>query len=398
LFSSLGESMGLNGKPVRLETCLAAFCAPETLEGKDRYKCERCNQLVDSRKTLKFKELPQVLCLQLKRFRHESYFSSKIGTHVFFPIDNMDMSTYLHSAASDETKRETRYYLSSVISHRGTFSGGHYIAYCRNLVTGQWLEFDDSIVTVVSEEEVSKVQAYALFYSLVDWNARSEREEWIATINEADPKGTEGVYVSREWYNRWLTMADPGPLDNGELVCSHGSLFCEKLVNPSDLVQFIPTSVYSALASRHGEISNMPPLKDPSNCQQCIDEEDALNARRKREEKDIQALDTSKIELGEFWYLISSEWLVSWGQFKSGTGAPPGPISNDHLMRDNEPRLNLLRGAHYRGVNRNVWQYFYRIYGGGPMLVRKSINIYGPSLEDQQVDSTDEMYVDVVGQ
>ncbi|PJF16913.1 Doa4p [Paramicrosporidium saccamoebae] len=398
LFSSLGESIGLNGKPVKLETCLAAFCAPETLEGKDRYKCEKCNSLVDSKKSLKFKELPQVLCLQLKRFRHESYFSSKIGTHVLFPIDNMDMSPYLHPAASEESKRETRYYLSSVISHRGTFSGGHYVAYCRSLAAGQWLEFDDSTVTVVSEEEVAKVQAYTLFYSLVDWNARREREEWVSIISEAKPEETDGVYISREWYNRWCTMAEPGPLDNSELVCPHGYLSCEALVDPVELVQFLPIDAYNALSSRHGEVSEIAPLKSPVVCAQCIEEEKALDARRKQEEKDIQSLDTSAIKPGEFWYLISSEWLVAWGQFKSTCAPPPGPISNDRLMRGTEPRPNLLRGTHYRGVNRNVWHYFHGVYGGGPVLVRKSINIYGPEPERQEVDSSDEVYVDVVGQ
>lgn len=400
IFSSIGESIGLNGKPVKLETCLAAFCASETLEGKDRYKCEKCNQLVDSKKSLKLIELPQVLCIQLKRFRHESYFSSKIGTHVLFPMDNMDVSPYLHAAASERSKAETRYYLLAVISHRGTFSGGHYIAYCRNLASGQWIEFDDSNVTVVSEEEVSKVQAYTLFYALVDWNSRREREDWVKQVSKVTPETCpDGVFVSKEWYNRWLTMADPGPMDNSELACSHGGLHPEKLVDPVEMLQFLPLDAYNYFVSRHGEVSNWAPLKSAKVCKKCIEEEEALDARRHQEGKDIQALDTSAIKPGEFWYLISSDWLVNWGQFKSGLGPPPGAISNDSLMNGKEPRTNLLRGTHYRGVNRTVWNYFYKIYGGGPLLARKSINIYGPEPEQKDLDSgTDEAYVDVVGQ
>lgn len=432
-FNTLGETIGLNGKPVKLETCLSAFCAPETLEGKDRYRCERCNRLVRSKKSLKFKELPQVLVLQMKRFRHESYFSSKIGTHVIFPTDSLDLTPYLHDAASESTRQETRYYLTGLISHRGTFGGGHYVAYCRHSTTGQWLEFDDSIVSTVSEEDVAKVQAYVLFYSLVDWNARKEREEWAPTIRDDPPPvereepepSTEtpsnglrtsprlerrkrasqqlrpGVYVSKQWLNRWATMAHPGPIDNGELLCTHGALAPEKTVDPCDLVQFVPQATYDFLVLRHGECSGREPAREPTPCHQCIEEERALDERRKREERDIQALDTSTIKAGEFWYLISADWLVAWGQFKMGTGPPPGPISNDRLMVDEtNPRPNLIRGTHYRGINRRVWEYFVRAYGGGPIIIRKTINIYAaaPDLGSNETGTTSEdLYVDVVG-
>lgn len=447
-FNTLGESIGLNGKPVKLETCLSAFCAPETLEGKDRYRCERCSRLVRSKKSLKFKELPQVLVLQMKRFRHESYFSSKIGTHVIFPTDCLDLTPYLHDAASESTRQETRYYLTGLISHRGTFGGGHYVAYCRHSTTGQWLELDDSIVSLVNEEDVAKVQAYILFYSLVDWNARKEREEWAPTIRddplvvegeeakekekeekEKDKKESEfstetkpnnlrtsprlerrkrasqqpspGVYVSKQWLNRWATMAHPGPIDNGELLCSHGALAPEKTVDPRDLVQFVPQSTYDFLVLRHGECSGREPAREHTPCRQCIEEERAIDERRKREERDIQALDTSTIKAGELWYLISADWLVAWGQFKTGTGPPPGPIGNDRLMVDEtNPRPNLIRGTHYRGINRRVWEYFVRAYGGGPTIVRKTINIYAaaPDLGSNEAGATSEdLYVDVVG-
>jgi ubiquitin carboxyl-terminal hydrolase 20/33 len=400
LFSSIGESFGINGKPVKLETCLGAFSAPEILDGKDRYKCEKCNRLVDSKKTLKFKELSQILCIQLKRFRHESYFSSKIGTHVVFPIDSLDMRPFLHEDASEKTKKETRYYLSSIITHRGSFGSGHYIAYCRHLGTNQWLEFDDSSVTVVSEEEISKVQVYAMFYSLVDWNSRKEREEWAPKITEAVPEKDKGVYISQLWYNRWCTMSDPGPMDNSEIICPHGSLLPEKLVNAVELVQYVSNDVYEYFVKRHGESSGVPPLQDAVECERCMEEDRQLDIRRKREEKDISALDTSTLKAGEHWYLIASEWLVQWGQFKSGDGLPPGPISNESLMGENGPLPDLIRGLHYRGVNRRVWDYFHRAYGGGPIIMRRSINIYGPSPEPvgRDNESGDDVYVDVVGQ
>ncbi len=60
LFTSIGESLGISGKDVKLETALMNFCSPELLDGKDRYLCEHCKELVQSTKTLSLKCLPQV--------------------------------------------------------------------------------------------------------------------------------------------------------------------------------------------------------------------------------------------------------------------------------------------------------------------------------------------------
>jgi hypothetical protein len=40
--------------------------------------------------------LLQILCIHLKRFRHEFAFSSKINSYVLFPLEGLDMRPYLH--------------------------------------------------------------------------------------------------------------------------------------------------------------------------------------------------------------------------------------------------------------------------------------------------------------
>ncbi len=65
-----------------------------------------------------------------------------------------------------------------------------------------------------------------------------------------------------------------------------------------------------------------------------------------------------------------------------GTGRgslPPGPISNHLLLKQNgDPIQNLRPGrvGHYRGINVKVWSVFLGIYGGGPLLRRKTLDIY----------------------
>lgn len=67
---------------------------------------------------------------------------------------------------------------------------------------------------------------------------------------------------------------------------------------------------------------------------------------------------------------------------------PPGPISNNKLYKDNgassELRPKLKPVAHYRGINDKVWCIYYKIYGGGPIIVRQRVNIYEEALVPPQ--------------
>lgn len=63
---------------------------------------------------------------------------------------------------------------------------------------------------------------------------------------------------------------------------------------------------------------------------------------------------------------------------------PPGPISNDDLFikvidgKDATTQIKdgLELNKHYRGVNKEVWQIFHRMYGGGPIVIREELDIY----------------------
>ena len=98
--------------------------------------------------------------------------------------------------------------------------------------------------------------------------------------------------------------------------------------------------------------------------------------KRAREEGDVTRLDSTKIGDGQVWYLICSDWLRRWHAFKAG-GEPPGPITNDRLvLPDGTPRENLRKALDYRGVNGDVWNYLFTIYGGGPVIQREVIDVY----------------------
>lgn len=180
-FNSIGEAFGF-GSPVFLEDCLQSFCQAELLDGGDKYWCEKCRIHVVSRKTLKIERSPEILCVQLKRFKHEGYFSSKINTQVLFPLEDLDLNPFLSHQNSD---LEAKYDLFGIISHRGSFNGGHYVSYCKNYETGQWFEYDDSHVTPFTEKAVASVPAYILFYRLRSaWGSQQKLAELALNLTK----------------------------------------------------------------------------------------------------------------------------------------------------------------------------------------------------------------------
>jgi hypothetical protein len=53
-----------------LEAALERFCAEETLDGDNMYKCQRCQQLVRAYRSTRIDVAPNVLQICLKRYRH----------------------------------------------------------------------------------------------------------------------------------------------------------------------------------------------------------------------------------------------------------------------------------------------------------------------------------------
>jgi ubiquitin C-terminal hydrolase len=84
----------------------------------------------------------------------------KITTKVKFPM-TLDFTLYCGETCID-LQREMRYDLFGVIVHKGTLSGGHYIAFVKR--HGQWYIFNDELYEPVTESMVLQQEAYLLFY------------------------------------------------------------------------------------------------------------------------------------------------------------------------------------------------------------------------------------------
>jgi ubiquitin C-terminal hydrolase len=97
----------------------------------------------------------------LKRFKADY---RKIKTMIDYPVKNLDISPWIEGRDESNTYR---YDLYAVCLHTGTAEYGHYKAYCKHFVSGDWFEFDDGTVQKILESDVVTPSAYMLFYRRV---------------------------------------------------------------------------------------------------------------------------------------------------------------------------------------------------------------------------------------
>ncbi|KAJ6652281.1 hypothetical protein lerEdw1_012767 [Lerista edwardsae] len=359
------------GPVVTLEDCLAAFFAADELKGDNMYSCERCKKLRNGVKYCKVLRLPEILCIHLKRFRHEVMYSFKISSHVSFPLEGLDLRPFL---AKESVSQITTYDLLSVICHHGTAGSGHYIAYCQNVINGQWYEFDDQYVTEVHETVVQNAEAYVLFYRKSSEEAVRERQKVVSLATMKEP-GLLQFYISREWLNKFNTFAEPGPITNHTFLCAHGGIPPNKYHYIDDLVVILPQNVWEYLYNRFG---GGPAVNHLYVCSVCQVEIEALAKRRRVEidtfiklNKAFQAEESPGVI-----YCISMQWFREWEAFVKGKdNEPPGPIDNSRIaVAKGGGHLQVKQGADYGQISEETWAYLSTLYGGGPEIaIRQNV-------------------------
>uniref|UniRef100_A0A1A8E3B4 Ubiquitin carboxyl-terminal hydrolase n=1 Tax=Nothobranchius kadleci TaxID=1051664 RepID=A0A1A8E3B4_NOTKA len=364
------------GPVVTLQDCLAAFFARDELKGDNMYSCEKCKKLRNGVKFCKMQNLPEILCVHLKRFRHELMFSTKIGTHVSFPLEGLDLQPFL---AKDSSAQTTNYDLLSVICHHGTASSGHYIAYCRNDVNKLWYEFDDQSVTEVSESCVQNAEAYVLFYKKSSEDAVKERRRVSGLFNTMEPSLLQ-FYVSRQWLNKFKTFAEPGPISNKDFLCVHGGVPPNKAKYIDDLVVMLPQKVWDHLYSRYG---GGPAVNHLYVCHTCQIEIEKLEKRRKSELDMFVRLNKAfqEEESPVVIYCISMQWFREWEGFVKGKdNDPAGPIDNSKITVNKNGHCVLKQSADSGQISEETWNFLHSIYGGGPLVTVR------PNVSHQEVE------------
>ena len=141
-----------------LYDCFNLFTKPEIMEGENAWFNEKTNTKEAIRKQISFWNFPNIVIITLKRFSPDG--QRKMNVHIDFPLDNLDLSSYVRGY----NRSSYKYDLMGVCNHIGGISGGHYTAMVRNSESN-WIHFNDRDVELVEDpRHVISPLAYCLIY------------------------------------------------------------------------------------------------------------------------------------------------------------------------------------------------------------------------------------------
>ncbi|KAI1353065.1 hypothetical protein F5Y01DRAFT_67231 [Xylaria sp. FL0043] len=144
-----------------LDECLDEFERDEVLSEQDMWYCPRCKEHRRASKKLDLWKTPDILIIHLKRFSSSGFRRDKLETLVDFPTEDLDISSRV--LQTEEGKQE-KYDLIGVDCHYGGLGGGHYTAYAKSFMDGQWYSYNDSSVSKTTTDRIVDSSAYMLFY------------------------------------------------------------------------------------------------------------------------------------------------------------------------------------------------------------------------------------------
>jgi ubiquitin carboxyl-terminal hydrolase 4/11/15 len=125
-------------KGFSLDDCLDEFGRAEILSENDAWYCPRCKEHRRASKKFELWKAPDILVIHFKRFSANRGFRDKLDLLVDFPVEGLDLT---NRVAMHEDK-SLIYDLIAVDNHYGGLGGGHYTAFAKNFVDGNWYEYN----------------------------------------------------------------------------------------------------------------------------------------------------------------------------------------------------------------------------------------------------------------
>ena len=129
------------------------------LTGNNQYYCNICQKFTDAEICCKIIQPPNKLLLNIDYGKDKRYRVSQLQ---FSEI--IDITEFINF----NFEKRIRYQISGVCTHLGSSgSSGHYIAYCKHRVNGNWYNFNDSSCRQCSKNEIYKGNPYLLLYEQI---------------------------------------------------------------------------------------------------------------------------------------------------------------------------------------------------------------------------------------
>ncbi|KAF5301703.1 hypothetical protein FQA39_LY10634 [Lamprigera yunnana] len=178
-------------KAQTLDEALELYFSKEKLDD-DSYHCESCQKKVPAWKQFSLERAPMVLCIQLKRF---SISNNKISKQVQFK-QRLDLTRYMRR----KPLGSLIYRLVALVTHMGpSVNCGHYTAIAQ-APSGNFYQFDDSIVKPISHQAVFSTNAYIMLYEL-DNSPFAQKNgkvpSTISTITQLQPEESTSTSTQR---------------------------------------------------------------------------------------------------------------------------------------------------------------------------------------------------------
>lgn len=352
-----------NSKNLNLYDCLISYFTPQILDSDGNlYHCDKCDGKYISTQSYKIKEFPDVLIINLKRFKYSRWGGSKISTQITMPFElNLD------NFASNPSPL---YHISSIIQHSGFMFKGHYIAYCKDFETDRWFEYDDKKVRQVPEEKVRNAQAYVAIYTRFP----IKRQKIIS-------KGQD-VFIPKEWLYRYYSLSTPGPINFNKYYCNHS--FLKDDIKEYDLLGFSSEqwNDFKTQISYEGE-----PIRFKNACFQCLEFKHLL-AERINFEKQLR--DITKACSKEYpCFFISMRWIKKWHKFLDSVenhSNSPGIIQNEDLFKlESVLKEGLIENIDFIQVNEDNWILLKELYDCDIPIIKHCADIYSDEVNDYKL-------------
>ena len=143
---------------VTLYDCFDQNEQPEMLEGANQIFCNNCRLNSNASSCNKLYTCPEVLTIILNR-----------GKGLEFKVEfSFPLTISIEKYVTDKTC-DPNYELIGVLTHHGPSGmAGHFVAYCKSPINGQWYFYNDATVTQCSSDVEREMQSngipYILFY------------------------------------------------------------------------------------------------------------------------------------------------------------------------------------------------------------------------------------------
>jgi ubiquitin carboxyl-terminal hydrolase 2/21 len=151
-------SLTLEDEYTNIYDCLDEYTKTYQLDGDNEWRCDRCKNLVQSKKTNQFWNLSPIIVILIKQYDTLMKKTNKID----FPL-LLDMDDYCLNYKNNSLN----YSLQGMCIQNGGLGGGHYYAICKNDLDNKYRIYNDTNVRDISEEDVLNEMPYCLFYKRV---------------------------------------------------------------------------------------------------------------------------------------------------------------------------------------------------------------------------------------